>query len=84
MREPRRQEQLQAPMRHAAVTSKRSVQRDAIAKAGSRSASLCQHAGDEPVQPLLDHFLVLFEVSPPSPPFACALRKSPPYIQRVE
>jgi hypothetical protein len=65
MRESRRQQQLQAPVRHAAVTSKRPAQRGAIAKAWSRSASFCQHVGDETAQILLDHFLVLFELSPP-------------------
>ena len=74
MREPRRQEKLQAPARHGAVTSKRSVQRDATAKASSRSASLCPHVGDEPAQTLLDHSLVLFELSPPCRSLACALR----------
>ena len=82
MREPRRQEQLQAPVRHAAVTSKRSVQRDAIAKAGSRNASLCPHVADEPAQTLLYHFLVLFEVSPSSPSFACASRSPARYSPR--
>ena len=78
MREPRRQEQLQAPVRHAAVTSTRSAQRDAIAKASSRSASLCQHVGDEPVQSLLDYF---FALSPPSPSFA-RIPQAPPDTHR--
>ena len=83
MREPRRQEQLQALARRGAVTSKRSVQRDAIAKASSRSAFLCQHVGDEPVEALLDHFLMLFALLPPSPSFA-RVRQAQPDIHRVE
>jgi hypothetical protein len=77
-REPRRRDRLRAPVRHGAVTPKRSGQFDAVEKPLSSLAALRRSVGDDMKRRRCRVPSVsLFELSPPSPSPARLLGASP-------